>query len=85
MTLDRIRAGVLALGLILGPGAAMADTIQQSAIKDGCKKFYNAKTQKQKYRECIAGQSARSQDALIQGCYARYQAVKDKLRQCLGR
>ena len=32
-----------------------------------------------------SGTSPRSQDALIQGCYDRYKATKDKLRACLGK
>jgi hypothetical protein len=82
-----LRASALALGLALGldamPAPALADTIQQSALKDGCKKRYA--TNKRKYNECISGNSRASTDALIEGCYARYNAVKDKLRECLGR
>lgn len=66
-------------------GGASAASLQDNAIRDGCKKFYNEKTQKAKYQECVAGKSARSRDALIEGCYARYKNVKDKLRECLGR
>lgn len=82
-----LRAIALALGLGFGlstlPVPALADSIQQSAIKDGCKKRYA--TNKRKYNECISGNSKASTDALIEGCYMRYNAVKDKLRECLGR
>lgn len=87
MTKLRAIASVLAFTILLAPGAAsaQASSVQRNAIRDGCKKYYNEKTQKAKYQECVAGQSARSRDALIEGCYARYKNVKDKLRECLGR
>jgi hypothetical protein len=79
-------AAVLLLAAALAPGAeAYYNSVQQNAIRDGCKKFYNEKTQKSKYRDCVEGKSARSNDALIEGCYARYKAVRDKLGECLGR
>ncbi|MCK6449361.1 MAG: hypothetical protein L6R19_00660 [Alphaproteobacteria bacterium] len=88
MTMLRIAVAAPILALLLGLGAAppapaLADTIQQSALKDGCKKRYA--TNKRKYNECISGNSKASTDALIEGCYLRYNAVKDKLRECLGR
>lgn len=76
---------VLLLAASIAGGGATAATLQENAVRDGCKKFYNDKTQKAKYRECIDGKSERSRDALIEGCYARYRNVKDKLRECLGR
>ena len=86
MRLPRTAAAVLALAAILAPDAgAYTTSVQKNALRDGCKKFYNEKTQKTKYQDCVEGKSARSHDALIEGCYARYRAVKDKLRDCLGR
>jgi hypothetical protein len=79
-------AAALILCAALAPGAgAYYNSVQQNAVRDGCKKFYNEKTQKSKYQDCVEGKSARSHDALIEGCYARYKAVRDKLRECLGR
>jgi hypothetical protein len=79
-------AAALLVTLAAAPDAhAYYNAVQQNAIRDGCKKFYNEKTQKAKYRDCVEGKSARSHDALIEGCYARYKAVRDKLRDCLGR
>ena len=75
----------LALAALTLAGDAMAASVQENAMRDGCKKYYNDKTQKAKYQECVSGKSPRSRDALIDGCYARYKNVKDKLRECLGR
>lgn len=78
-----------ALSLGLSPAAraddllVLAGTLQDSALKDGCKKRYA--TNKKKYNECVRGNSKASEDALIDGCYARYQHQRDKLKQCLGR
>ena len=76
---------ILAIAALTLAGAASAATLQENAIRDGCKKYYNEKSQKAKYQECVSGKSARSHDALIEGCYARYKNAKDKLRECLGR
>ena len=76
---------ILAIAALTLAGVASAASVQENAIRDGCKKYYNEMTQKAKYQECVAGKSARSRDALIDGCYARYKNVKDKLRECLGR
>ena len=74
----------LVAGLALCAGAVAA-TVQENALRDGCKKHYNEKTQKEKYQDCVAGKGPRSNDAPIEGCYARYRNVPDKLRQCVGR
>jgi len=85
----RILSFALAVAIALGAplvGAApafAANSLQSSALKDGCKKRYA--TNKKKYNECIRGNSKASEDALIDGCYARYQHQRDKLKQCLGR
>jgi hypothetical protein len=81
----------VALSLAALPALAAGDlyvpvqlsSVQQNALKDGCKKRY-AKNKK-KYNECLSGNAASSDNALIDGCYARYQHQRDKLRQCLGR
>ena len=72
------------LGCLFG-AEAFGAAIQENALRDGCKKHYNEQTQKEKYRDCVAGKAPRSNDALIEGCYARYRDVPDKLRQCIGR
>lgn len=80
---------LFALGLSLCATAlaaiALAATAQENALRDGCKKYYNDKTQKEKYKSCVEGKSPRSNDALIEGCYARYRDAPEKLRQCVGR
>lgn len=84
-------ACALAFWLALPPALAAGDlyvpvqlsSVQQNALKDGCKKRYA--TNKKKYNECVRGNSQSSDNALIDGCYARYQHQRDKLRQCLGR
>lgn len=81
----------VALPLAAPPAFAVGDlyvpaqlsSVQQNALRDGCKKRYA--TNKRKYNECVRGNSAASDNALIDGCYARYQHQRDKLRQCLGR
>jgi hypothetical protein len=86
----RFLAVAIALSLTATPAAAanalfvpVASTVQENALKDGCKKRY-AKNKK-KYNECISGQGHSSENALIDGCYARYKDQRDKLKQCLGR
>ena len=74
--------GIAGLGAF-GAGAAFAaSSVQDKALKDGCKQRYA--TNKKKYKACVAG-NTKSNDAQIDGCYARYQHQRDKLKQCLGR
>lgn len=79
-----VLAAALALGApILGTAPAIAgSSVQDKALKDGCKQRYA--TNKKKYNACVAG-NQKSNDAQIDGCYARYQHQRDKLKQCLGR
>jgi len=59
----------------------LAASIQENALRDGCRQRYA--TNRQKYNACVAGRSQSSRDALIDGCYARYRLQRDKLRECL--
>jgi len=90
MPIRLIPALFIALSLAALPVLAASElyvpvqsSVQQNALRDGCKKRYA--TNKKKYNECVRGNSAASDNALIDGCYARYQHQRDKLRQCLGR
>ena len=88
--MPRRLAAILFLSLLLAAPARAddllvlaANSLQDNALRDGCKKRYA--TNKKKYNECVRGNSKASEDALIDGCYARYQHQRDKLKQCLGR
>lgn len=75
----------LALGapvVAAAPAFAASGSVQDKALKDGCKQRYA--TNKKKYNACVAG-NEKSNDAQIDGCYARYKHQRDKLKQCLGR
>lgn len=74
----------LALGapMVAAAPALAASSVQDKALKDGCKQRYA--TNKKKYNACVAG-NEKSNDAQIDGCYARYKHQRDKLKQCLGR
>lgn len=83
--LSAVLAAVLALGapvIAAAPALAASGSVQDKALKDGCKQRYA--TNKKKYKACIAG-NEKSNDAQIDGCYARYKHQRDKLKQCLGR
>jgi len=68
--------------LAAAPALAASGSVQDKALKDGCKQRYA--TNKKKYNACVAG-NEKSNDAQIDGCYARYKHQRDKLKQCLGR